>query len=97
MLAGRELCPMGLYTRAEYDEELRQLDFADQQLSKDVAAGKLSGLDCLRAAAMLEQHRMEAKSKLMGTVWTLKDASTKPGAARKHLERTRKLAKDGGL
>ena len=56
-----------LYNRADMELELEIIEIASQSLSRKVAAGEISGFECLRIERELDYRRRQAKGKLLRT------------------------------
>lgn len=89
---------MALYTRADYDRDLDELDRDDQMISRLIASGHMTGLESLRVSHGIEIRREMLKGRLFGTIMRLKDrdhgasclspAGHKPGCMCKNLARS---------
>jgi len=82
---------MPLYSRADYDEEIVELDALSAQISRACAQGKLSGLDVLKYDKVLEAARKEAWNKLQRTRLVLSDPGRKRKKAQGDPENTYKV------
>jgi hypothetical protein len=54
---------MGRCYRDQYELNVAMLDLRDQQISKEVAAGRMSGFESLRQTQYIEEERRKLKNR----------------------------------
>lgn len=64
---------MGLYSRADLERDLDALDRLDAQLSRDVAAGDLTGFQLIHFQAEIERKRRRLRMKLLNSGQLVQD------------------------
>lgn len=65
---------MGLYSKRQYEEDMETLEKANQQVSRLIASGQMTGLRSLIFTKDIEKLKRECKSKLLRTRWILTES-----------------------
>jgi hypothetical protein len=72
-----------MYSRAQFEEDMEQIEQDSQGISRLVAAGKMSGLESLAYTKMIDNAKLKCKGRLFGTRMILADGDKKSKCADK--------------